>query len=292
LDGKEGIDMTAIEKIDKILSTRQLLYTLLVIAIILPLIYPVGLPIGISSRTKAVYDYIQDDSKVPPGSHVLIEIYYEVAARAELEPQVIALMKQLFEKNCKLVFLSTITYGPLAFQFLQASAPDVFEGKTYGEDYVFLGYIAGQESAVASLAKSITGTVATDNYGNSTSSLPLIVEANDASAYALVIVASSGTDTFGWYVRQWYTPYHTPLLFGALSVIAPSIEPYVNAGQAVGMLTGQRSAAEYELLVGRKGLGIASMDAQSFAHGLILVFIIVGNIVFAYTKLSKRGEKK
>jgi hypothetical protein len=201
-------------------------------------------------------------------------------------------MKHLFEKDCKLVFLSTATYGPLAFQFLQLSAPDVFEGKTYGEDYVFLGYIAGGESTLASLARSITGTVATDNYGNSTSSLHLIQEANDATAYELVVIASSGTDTFSWYIRQWYTPYHTPLLFGALSVIAPSIEPYVGAGQAIGMLTGQRSAAEYELLVGRKGLGIASMDAQSFAHGLILLFIILGNIVFAYAKLSKRGEKK
>ncbi|PMB76178.1 MAG: hypothetical protein C0193_00105 [Candidatus Bathyarchaeota archaeon] len=284
--------MTAMEKIDKILGTRQLLYTLLIIAIILPILYPVGLPIGISSRTRAVYDYIEDDSKLPPGSHVLVEIYYEVAARAELEPQVIALMKHLFEKNCKLVFLSTATYGPLAFQFLQTSAPDLFEGKTYGEDYVFLGYIAGGESTLASLARSITGTVATDNYGNPASSLPLIQEANDATAYELVVIASSGTDTFSWYIRQWYTPYHTPLLFGALSVIAPSIEPYVGAGQAIGMLTGQRSAAEYELLVGRKGLGIASMDAQSLAHGLILLFIILGNIVFAYTKLSKRGEKK
>jgi hypothetical protein len=292
LDGKEGIKMTAMEKIDKILGTRQLLYTLLIIAIILPILYPLGLPIGISSRTRAVYDYIEDDSKLPPGSHVLIEIYYEVAARAELEPQVIALMKHFFEKDCKLVFVSTATYGPLAFQFLQASAPDVFEGKTYGEDYVFLGYIAGGESTLASLARSITGTVATDNYGNPTSSLHLIQEANDATAYELVVIASSGTDTFSWYIRQWYTPYHTPLLFGALSVIAPSIEPYVGAGQAIGMLTGQRSAAEYELLVGRKGLGIASMDAQSLAHGLILLFIILGNIVFAYTKLSKRGEKK
>lgn len=284
--------MTAIEKIDKVLSTRQLLYTLLIILIIVPLIYPVGLPIGISSRTKAVYDYIEDDSKLPPGSPVLVEIYYEVAARAELEPQVIALMKHLFEKNCRLVFLSMATYGPLAFQFLQSSAPDLFEGKTYGEDYVFLGYIAGGESALASLASSITGTVAVDNYGNPTSNLPLIQEANTAADYKLVLVASSGTDTFAWYVRQWYTPYHTPLLFGVLSVIGPSVEPYVGAGQAIGMLTGQRAAAEYELLVGRKGLGIASMDAQSFAHGLILLFIILGNIVFAYTKLSKRGEKK
>ncbi|MEM3848930.1 MAG: hypothetical protein QXS42_04135, partial [Zestosphaera sp.] len=106
--------------------------------------------------------------------------------------------------------------------------------------------------------------------------------------FELVIIASSGTDTFNWYVRQWYTPYNVPLLFVALSVIAPSVEPFVSAKQAIGMLTGQRSAAEYELLVGRKGLGVASMDAQSLTHALILVFIVVGNVVYWGKRLSSK----
>lgn len=268
----------------------HILYTLLILSVVLPLLNPVGLPIGISSRTQTVYNYIKNT--LPAGKPVLIDMYYEMAARAELEPQLAAVVKHLFEKNCKLVFVSTMTTGPIIFELLKSVAPDLFADKTYGTDYVFLGYIAGNEPAVRSLAESIRETIAVDNYGKPLSDLPMMATINKAEDFALVFIVSSGTDTFGWYVRQWYTPYNVPLLFGALSVIAPSIEPYVGAGQAVGMLTGQRGAAEYEVLVDRKGLGLAAMDAQSFAHALILVFIIVGNVMFLYTRSKPEGGKK
>jgi hypothetical protein len=267
----------------------QVIYTLLIISIVIPLLNPVGLPIGISQTTKDVYNYIENT--LPPGSPVLIDLYYEMAARAELEPQAAAVVKHLFEKNCKLVFVSTITYGPIVFELLKSTAPDLFEGKQYGTDYVFLGYIAGNEPAVASLAQSIRTTIAVDNYGTPISQLPMMANIDKAEDFKLVFIVSSGTDTFGWYVRQWYTTHNVPLLFGALSVIGPSIKPYVDAKQAIGMLTGQRSAAEYETLVGRKGLGLASMDAQSFAHALILVFIIIGNIIFLATRSKSKSKE-
>lgn len=270
----------------------HVLYTLLIISVALPLLYPVGLPIGISSTTKDVYNYIENT--LPAGSAVLIDLYYEMAARAELEPQAAAVVKHLFEKNCKLVFVSTITYGPIVFELLKSTASDVFAGKEYGRDYVFLGYVAGNEPAVRSLAESIRGTVAADNYGNSITDynkLPMMRNIDKAEDFKLVFIVSSGTDTFGWYVRQWYTAHNIPLLFGALSVIGPSIKPYVDAKQAIGMLTGQRSAAEYEVLVGRKGLGLAAMDAQSFAHALILVFIVIGNIVYFATRAKPKPKE-
>lgn len=282
--------MSSTERIGKILGSRELLYTLLLIAIILPLIYPIGIPIGISSRTRSIYEYIQNNLK--PGCHVWMELYYEIAARSELEPAAIALVKQFFDKGCKIMFMSTAAYGPIAFSLLVSNAPDVFKDKVYGKDYVFLGYIAGGEAAVASLAKSIKGTVSVDNYGNPLNTLPLMNEVDSAKDFDLVVVVSSGTDTFNYYVRQIYTPYHVPLLFVALSVIAPSIEPFVAAKQAIGMIVGQRGAAEYELLVGRKGLGIASMDAQSVSHVLLIIFIIAGNIAYWNRRLSSRGGKK
>lgn len=275
----------------KILESRELLYTLLLISVILPIIHPLGIPIAVSARTKAVYDYIEKNLK--PGCHVYFELYYEVAARGELEPNVVALTKHLFDKGCKIVYVSLSSYGPIVFELMRSLAADVFKGKEYGKDYVFLGYVAGGEPAAASLAKSIKGTLSVDNYGNRLESLPLMQEVDKATDFDLAIVASSGTDTFAYYVRQWYTPYGVPLLFVALSVIAPSIEPFVGAKQAIGMLVGQRAGAEYEILVGRLGLGMASMDAQSTSHMLILAFIIIGNIIYWSRRLSsKRGGRK
>ncbi len=281
------MNMDTLALVDKVFGSKILLYILLIAALIYPFASPLGIPVSISSRTMQVYNYVKS---LKPGCYVYMEIYYEVAARGELEPNVVALVKQLFDKDCKIVFVSLIGTGPIVFSLLRSTAADLFNTKKYGVDYVYLGYVSGQEAAAASLAKSIKGTVSVDNYGNRIETLPLLREVDKATDFSLAIIASSGTDTFNWYVRQWYTPYNVSLLFVALSVIAPSVEPFVGAKQAIGMLVGQRSAAEYELLVGRKGLGLASMDSQSLTHALILVFIAAGNVVYWGKRL--RTKKK
>lgn len=278
--------MSGVSYIEKILGSRELLYTLLLLSVILPIIHPLGIPIEVSKRTRDVYSYIETNLRQE--CHVYIEVYYEVAARGELEPNLIALTKHLFDKNCKIVYGSLSAFGVIAFSLFRSMASDLFEDKVYGRDYVYLGYIAGGEAAAASLARSIKGTISVDNFGNRLEDLPLMKEVDKATDFNLVVIASSGTDVFAYYVRQWHTPYNVPLLFAALSVIAPSIEPFVGAKQAVGMLVGQRSAAEYEVLVGRLGLGIASMDAQSTSHMLIVAFIGIGNILYWGKRLSSR----
>ncbi len=270
----------------KVLESRELLYTLLLLSVILPILHPIGIPIEISARTRDVYNYIEHNLR--PGCRVYIEVYYEVAARGELEPNLIALTKHLFDRGCKIVYGSLSAFGVVAFSLFRAGAADLFNNKEYGRDYVYLGYIAGGEAATASLAKSIKGTISVDNYGNKLEELPLMKEVDKATDFDLVVIVSSGTDVFAFYVRQWHTPYGSPLLFVALSVIAPSVEPFVGAKQAIGMLVGQRAGAEYEVLVGRLGLGIASMDAQSTSHMLILAFIVIGNVVYWAKKLSSR----
>ncbi|MEM1961573.1 MAG: hypothetical protein QXY48_03810 [Sulfolobales archaeon] len=283
--------MSGLSSLEKVLGSKELLYTLLLLSVILPILHPLGIPVEISQRTRDVYGYIEKNLR--SGCRVYIEVYYEVAARGELEPNLIALTKHLFDKGCKIVYGSLGAFGVVAFSLFKSMASDLFEGKEYGRDYVYLGYIAGGEAASASLAKSIKGTISVDNYGNRLEDLPLMREVDKATDFDLVIIVSSGTDVFSYYVRQWHTPYGVPLLFAALSVIAPSIEPFVGAKQAVGMLVGQRSAAEYEVLVGRLGLGIASMDAQSTSHMLIVAFIIIGNAIYWGKRVSsKKGGSK
>lgn len=82
-------------KSGKVSGRWQLLYALIMITVIFGLLHSITAPIEISPGTKAVYNYINDDSKLTPGSPVLIEICYDEVTKAELEPQVIAIMKQL-----------------------------------------------------------------------------------------------------------------------------------------------------------------------------------------------------
>ena len=59
---------------------------------------------------------------------------------------------------------------------------------------------------------------------------------------------------------------------------SPQFYPFIQSKQIKGFLGGLKGAAEYEKLVGEPSLGTAGMDAQSIAHLIIILFIILSNI--------------
>ena len=74
--------------------------------------------------------------------------------------------------------------------------------------------------------------------------------------------------------------------------------PYVESGQLKGILAGMPGAAEYEKLVYdylvdkyssdnpeiEKGRAFARMSAQSVAHLLMVIFIILGNLSYYFER--------
>ena len=78
-----------------------------------------------------------------------------------------------------------------------------------------------------------------------------------------------------------------------VAVIGPSIQPFVASGQAVGMLSGQNAAAQYELLIKQPGSAVAALDAQSGAHVLIMIYIVLGNLIYwPMRRMSKKAGGK
>jgi len=77
---------------------------------------------------------------------------------------------------------------------------------------------------------------------------------------------------------------------GVTAVMAPDFYPYFETGQFSGMLAGMKGAAEYEDAIAEKyGLketrrAMAGMGAQSAAHLLIMVFVILGNVGYFLTR--------
>ena len=58
--------------------------------------------------------------------------------------------------------------------------------------------------------------------------------------------------------------------------------------QVIGLLAGLAAAAEYEKLIAVEGTATQGMEAQSFSHGLIILLVVFGNVVFFWTR--RRGE--
>ena len=76
---------------------------------------------------------------------------------------------------------------------------------------------------------------------------------------------------------------------GTTSIMVNDIMPFVVSKQIQGILAGMPGAAEYESLVGEKGSATSGMDAQSIAHLVIVLFIVLGNT--AYFIERKRSKK-
>ena len=103
---------------------------------------------------------------------------------------------------------------------------------------------------------------------------------------------SAGAPGIKEWVQIGHDAYGKPTSGGVTGVSAPSILPYVNEQQQLtGLLAGLKAAAEYELLLESPGSATSGMDAQSIAHLIIIIFIVIGNVNYwREKKADKRGK--
>ena len=94
-------------------------------------------------------------------------------------------------------------------------------------------------------------------------------------------------------------PLGIPMSTGCTSIQVTDIIPYVQNDQIKGILSGMPGAAEYEQLVQNalkeRGMMVSpgkasiNMAAQSMAHVIIVLLIILGNITYFLTRKSNKN---
>lgn len=254
---------------------RRYIYVLLVIAIVYPLVNPLGLPIGLSPETQAVFDIVDS---LPAGSIIILSPDYSPGAEAELWPQTLAITHHAMKKGLRILALSLWADGVMyARRAMDTAAPQY--GYKYGEDYCVLPWVAGRDAAVMQMGRDFRGTYTTDFFGTATADLPIFADIVDIKSISLIVSYATGDDQ-DYYLQQIEAVYDVPVTGGCTAVSTPGRMPYLQSGQLSGILSGLKGAAEYELLVKEPGKAIAGMDAQSLAHALVIIFILLGNMAF------------
>ncbi|MCS7364107.1 MAG: hypothetical protein NDF54_01550 [archaeon GB-1867-035] len=266
---------------------RRVLYLLLWIVVLSPLISPLGLPVSISSSTVKYYETIEN---LPPGSMVVVSFDFGLSALGELYPIAFATLHHLFSKSVKFAIIATWNEGPIvAKMIIDKLKPEETYNKVYGEDWIFLGWAPGGEQAMAALGRDFWGTITLDYlYKKPVSEYSIMQNLKSAEDVDLLISFETGTPGADEWVRQWWEPYRVPMLVACIGVMAPTVAPYVQAGQVLALLPGLRAGAEYEKLLSKPGLATAAADAISTSHILVLAFVIIGNIGY----LARRGRRK
>lgn len=272
--------LEALEKMD-----RRIIFVFIGLSVAIPFFIPINFDFSVTPPVQKFYDAIQS---LPPGSKVLLATDYDPASMPELYPMHLAALKQLFSRDSKVICAQLWATGsPLAERAFREVGIKEFN-KKYGVDFVNLGFKEGREVVMVSMGESIPKTFPTDYHGTRVEDLPIMQGVKNFNDVAMIVNISAGVPGTKEWVLQVQTRFHIKLVSGTTAVSAPEFYPYLQSGQLVGLLGGMKGAAEYEKLVGVKGLGRRGMDSQSVSHIVMFLFILIGNIAY----FSTRGKKK
>lgn len=260
--------------------SRPFIYLIVFFVVGLPLIFPIGLPVKVPQSTVDFYNVIES---LPEGSIVLFNYDVESHGWDELASQIIAINKHLYSRPVKVLYTSTMPFGP---NFVEKSVEEVSDiinsnDKKVGRDYVNIGYLHG-EAAVAAIAFDFHKLISVDFYGNSIEGT-FLDEVKDGSDVDLIISA----DCYGGvtrFINHFYLNYDTTIINGVIGVSIPGALNSLNVGQIKAMLGGIPGGAQYELVTGFKGAGIKQTDAVSSSHIMGLFLILLTNVLLLIRK--------
>jgi hypothetical protein len=248
-----------------------------------------SIPISITKEARNIYNYVE---ALEENDVIHLAMDYDPSVMAELQPMTLAILRQCFAKNVKVVITALHQYGPaMAASAIDTAVARHFERsgetKQNGIDYVFLGYKPYPILIILGMGQNYRIPFPEDYYNVPLDSLPMmagIQNYDDVKA----ILNVSGTSATDWWISYGNGRYNVPLAIGVTGVMATDYYPYWQTGQIFGILGGLKGAAEYETLVGTPGKAVSGMKVQMVAHLIIIFFIIVGNIGYFATTKDKR----
>ncbi len=273
---------------------RRIVFLYVGIAITLPLFMSYDQKIVVTESTQQVYDAVQ---ALPAGAKVLVSFDYDPASSPELQPMAEAFLAECFKRHLKVIMVALWAPGALqaniAIDTVKVRLGLDSTQLVYGVDYCNLGYQAGREFVIARMGTSFEAMFGKDVRGTPYREIPLVRNVRNFSDIDYSFNISAGFPGTVEWVQVAVTRFALKLGAGSTAVQAPQVYPYLRGGQLLGLLAGMNGAAEFEKLVGLKAEATTYMLAQTFAHVIVIAFIIIGNVAFFRSgrKSAKGGAK-
>ena len=263
---------------------RRFIFLILAAAIIVPTLLQPRMPIAVSGPTQKAYDHID---ALPPGSAILISFDYGPGSMPEPNAIARAIMRHCFSKGIRVIGMTLLApAATLAHTTMEEVAAEM--DAVNGEDYVFLGYRPGIVPVILSIGTSFESVFASDYTGKPLAEIPMMQNIVNYEQIGALVALASGNTVDDWIV---YTPtkQNVKIIAGVTAVMATQLFPFLQTGQVTGLLNGYLGAAEYEKLTGEAREGTQGINIATWAHVLIVVLVVIGNIGLF---IQRREEKK
>ncbi len=278
--------MAAFERFIKVVTLRRMAAVFFILVFIL-VFYPLLLPMRITYMTQDFYDRIEE---LQPGDKIVISAPISPGTLKGMDRDWWTVLTQhLFERGkVKLIFHPTDPSWQGAVDTFR-TVLKFDDWGTYGVDYVFLPYSAGEEVAWAAFAADVHGFFAADVYGTPLSQLPMM---NDIRTMADIDLAIVRYGIFTWgemFFRQWSAKYGVDTLgMAALATLSAWYGSKEEGGLVQGNLDLDRGWAEYEYLRHYGGEHLLVIDVRNVTTTITIVLVIAANITYFAT----RGREK
>lgn len=283
---------------DRMMSLdRRWVFLFVALVCVITYVWPFSIPIRITNEVKEIFNYID---KLNEGDIIFLGIDYDPNALAELHPMSYAIAEQAFRKKLRVIFVTLSQNGPgMADQAIRDISDSVKLDKTYngvfypgreiinGIDYVFLGYKPYPALVILGMGQNFRIPFPSDYYGTPLDSIPMMKGVMNYDQVKCVVDFAAGNVADMW-ISYGQGRYNFPLALGMTGVMGADYYPYLNSGQIFGIMGGLLGAAQYEKLADNPGPAIDGMRIQVYAHIVIILFIIIGNIGFLVSR-RKQG---
>uniref|UniRef100_A0A7C4GD73 Uncharacterized protein n=1 Tax=candidate division WOR-3 bacterium TaxID=2052148 RepID=A0A7C4GD73_UNCW3 len=263
---------------------RRILYLLLALAVALPLILKPHVAIRTSEPVRRAFNAVES---LPEGSVVMISIDYDPSSAPEVQPMLVAILRHCFRRNLKVILTGQLALGlPLGEIALNQVAPEM--NKTYGVDYVNIGYRPGYTAMMVGIGREIRDYFQTDYRGVPLDSFEFMRAVHNYRDIGLLVSLAHGGVADAWIIYVGGR-FGQRIVVGCTGVNAPNLYQFYSSGQLAGLIGGLQGASEYETLIDRPGSATLGMPAQSVAHGLIILLLCIGNLGFLISRRRKKN---
>ncbi len=276
---------------------RRIIYFILALVVILPLVFPTVLKVKPMAPVEALYEAVD---KIPADKALILDCSYAPQIKPEVEPMAVAVLRHAFARRKKvLVLVLYVQMLGLAQKALtqvtgefNVKAETYEDSIIYGRDYVFLGWTPPPLIPMLGMGESITAVYPADYYGNQTDTLELMQQIRNYNNVGILVCLSGSAIPKSW-VAYAQNRFGVAVGVGCTAVSGADFYPYYQTGQFTGLMVGMKGAAEYEelveenLKVAEKRMASEAMLSLTYAHVIIMIFIIIGNIGFFFQRRRK-----
>jgi len=279
---------------DRMMSLdRRWVFLLLAVVCVVTYVWSFSVPITLSNEVKSIYDRF---AALEEGDMIYMSVDYDPNALAELHPSTYVIAELCFRKKVKIIFgtLSNLGQG-MVHQVITDITDSVKQDATYngvfyegrevqnGIDYVFLGYKPYPAMVIQAMGLDFRVPFPTDYYGTPIDSIPIMQGVKNFDQCELVLDLAAGNVAEMW-ITYGHGNYGVPLALAVTGVMGADLYPYLGSGQIFGLAAGLLGAAQIEKMADNPGRAMDGMRIQLFAHIVIILFIVMGNVGFLATR--------